>query len=437
MNPVASTPFGLPSAPAGTDARPSAYDLDRAALDALVADLGAPRYRAGQIWRWLYRGLATSFDAMTDLPVALRAALGRRLRIDTLDEVTRTTSDDRMALKFLFRLADGQLIETVLMHYVDPADDGDADVGIDLVADADDDETAGPLAGEAAAGDVPIGRHTVCLSTQAGCAMGCVFCATGQMGLVRNLTRGECVAQVVHAARIVAAAGEKIDNIVFMGMGEPLANWAATWGAVETFTDRDGLALSPRRLTISTVGIVPGILRLARTRLPVRLAVSIHAADDALRGRLVAVNETYGLDAILDACRAYEAAGRRRITFEVVLIAGVNDDAAQASLLATRLAGLRCHVNLIPLNPTPGSAMRPSRYEDAVRFQSILRDAGIPTSLRMRRGIEIAAGCGQLRSRAADGRIGRTIPVTAEAGRPARSADPSRVAAPSAAAAAT
>ncbi|MEO8082738.1 MAG: 23S rRNA (adenine(2503)-C(2))-methyltransferase RlmN [Ardenticatenales bacterium] len=403
--------------------RPSVYDLDRAALDALVAALGAPRYRAKQIWRWLYRGLVTSFDAMTDLPVTLRAALDDRLHIDTLDEVARTTSDDGLAVKYLFRLADGQSIETVLMHYVDPADDTETDADGPDDADATDggDGTGGAVSTADRSPDgavVPAGRHTVCLSTQAGCAMGCVFCATGQMGLLRNLTRGECVAQVVHAARAVAAIGERIDNIVFMGMGEPLANWTATWGAVETFTDRDGLALSPRRLTISTVGIVPGILRLAATRLPVRLAVSIHAADDALRGRLVAVNETYGVDAILDACRAYQAAGHRRITFEIVLIAAVNDAAEQAATLAARLKGLRCHVNLIPLNPTLGSTMQPSRYDDAVRFQSILRAAGIPTSLRMRRGIEIAAGCGQLRSREAEGRIGRTIPTPsgAEAG---------------------
>ncbi|MBK6769081.1 MAG: 23S rRNA (adenine(2503)-C(2))-methyltransferase RlmN [Ardenticatenales bacterium] len=381
------------------------YDLAPADLTDLVARLGAPPYRARQIRRWLYRGLATSFESMTDLPAELRSQLDDVARIGVLETVAQTTSEDGMADKFLFRLSDGQLIETVLMHYVDPADDAEPDSSVDSSEVASEPATA-PSPTRA----LPPGRHTVCLSTQAGCAMGCVFCATGQMGLMRNLTRGECVAQVIHCARLAAADGERIGNIVFMGMGEPLANWEATWGAVQTFVDPEGLGLSPRRLTISTVGIVPGILRLAAERLPVRLAVSIHAADDALRGRLVAVNETYPLQAILDACRTYQAAGHRRITFEVVLIHGVNDASADAALLALKLKGLRGHVNLIPLNPTPGSDLQPSRYDDAVRFQNVLQDAGIPTTLRMRRGIEISAGCGQLRSRAAEGQMGRTIP---------------------------
>lgn len=374
-------------------AAPSLYALDRPGIEALVAELGEPRYRADQLWRWLYRHLAPSFEAMTDLPLALRAALAERARLHTMTEVDRTVSADGMATKLLFRLADGQMIETVLMHYVDPAD-------------AYDD-----AAPEATDGSIPAGRHTVCLSTQAGCAMGCVFCATGQMGLMRDLDRGEAIEQVVWCARLLAAAGERLGNVVFMGMGEPLANWAATWGCVQALTDRQGLALSPRRLTISTVGIVPGIRRLAESGLPVRLAVSLHAPDDALRGRLVAVNATYGLDAILAACGDYQASGGRRITFEYVLIDGVNDRPEQAGALVERLAGLRAHVNLIPLNPTAGSPLRPSTPEAAGAFAGTLRRSGIPTSLRMRRGIEIAAGCGQLRSRAATGQMGRTIPV--------------------------
>lgn len=383
-------------------ARRDAYDLDPAALAAVLADMGEPAYRARQVWRWLYRGLAPSFEAMTDLPRSTRARLAEALTIGALETVATTTSDDGLATKFLFQLSDGQLVETVLMHYVDPADDAD---------DGGGEDGGSPAA-------APRGRHTVCLSTQAGCAMGCVFCATGQMGLVRNLTRGEVVAQAVACARVLAASGERLDNVVFMGMGEPLANWDATWGAVEALVDPAGFGLSPRRLTISTVGIVPGMRRLAAQKLPVRLAVSIHAADDALRGALVAVNATYPLDEVLAACHEVQAAGLRRLTIEVVLIAGVNDRPEQAALLAQRLAGLRCHVNLIPLNPTPGSTLQPSRYDDATRFQAVLRRAGYPTTLRMRRGIEIAAGCGQLRSRAAEGRLGRTIPRPAGADAP-------------------
>jgi len=411
-HPIRSDAALAPAPPAdahATDPRVDVYDLDPDALTDLVARLGVPPYRARQIRRWLYRGLATSFESMTDLPAELRSQLDDVARIGVLETVAQTTSDDGMAVKFLFRLSDGQLIETVLMHYVDPADDAELDSSVDSSADSSEAASEAATA-PSSTRTLPPGRHTVCLSTQAGCAMGCVFCATGQMGLMRNLTRGECIAQVIHCARLAAADGERIGNIVFMGMGEPLANWDATWGAVQTFVDPEGLGLSPRRLTISTVGIVPGILRLADERLPVRLAVSIHAADDALRGRLVAVNETYPLDAILDACRTYQATGHRRITFEVVLIHGVNDAPAHAALLALKLKGLRGHVNLIPLNPTPGSDLQPSRYDDAVRFQNVLRDAGIPTTLRMRRGIEISAGCGQLRSRAAEGRMGRTIP---------------------------
>jgi len=380
-------------------APPSLYALDRAGLEALVAELGEPRYRADQLWRWLYRRLAPDLEAMTDLPRGLRARLAERVRLHTLVEVARTQSADGLATKLLFRLRDGQMVETVLMHYVDPADvDGD---GPEPVGSAD--------------APIPPGRHTACISTQVGCAMGCAFCATGQMGLVRDLDRGECVEQVVWCARMLAAAGERLGNVVFMGMGEPLANWDATWGCVETLVDPGGLGLGARRLTISTVGIVPGIRRLAEAGLPVRLAVSLHAPDDALRGRLVAVNATYGLDAILAACRDYQRAGGRRITFEYVLIDGVNDRPDQAEALAARLLGLRAHVNLIPLNPTAGSVLRPSPPEAAAAFAGALRRGGIPTSLRMRRGIEIAAGCGQLRSRALEGRIGRTIPLRAVA----------------------
>jgi 23S rRNA (adenine2503-C2)-methyltransferase len=209
------------------------------------------------------------------------------------------------------------------------------------------------------------------------------------------------VEQLVVTARRLQRAGQRLTNVVFMGMGEPLTNWPATWGTVETATDPDGLGLSPRRLTISTVGIVPGIRRLADQGSAVRLAVSLHAGDEELRRRLVPLDATYGLDEILAACRAYQAGGGRRITFEVVLIDGVNDSREQAGQLANRLGGLSAHVNLIPLNPVDGVELAPSPYRRAAAFQEVLQAAGISTTLRMRRGIEIEAGCGQLRTEVA------------------------------------
>jgi 23S rRNA (adenine2503-C2)-methyltransferase len=370
------------------DPRPSLLALDREGLGSLMARLDQPAYRARQIWRWLYVALATDVAQMTDLPLSLRERLAATTRLGSLRELSRQEADDGLATKFLFGLPDGQSIETVLMHYLDPADEE-----------------------EVTPGEVPHGSHTVCFSTQVGCAMGCVFCATGQMGLVRDLDRGECLEQLLVCARHLRQHGERLSRVVFMGMGEPLANWPATRGVIETLVDPDGLALSPRRLTVSTVGLVPGIHRLAELGLPVRLAVSLHAADDALRSELVAVNRVYPLDEVLDACRAYQRALGRRITFEYVLIRGVNDSIGQATDLARRLRDFNGHVNLIPLNPTAGSPMRPSRYDDAAAFADRLRAEGLPTTLRMRRGIEIQAGCGQLRARDGEGLVGRTIPL--------------------------
>lgn len=388
MDPTAAAPL------------PSLYALDLPQLVEVLARLDQPAWRARQVWRWLYVGLVDDVAQMTDLPIGLRRSLAARFRLHTIAAETTTDSHDSPATKFLFRLRDGAFVETVLMHYGDEAAEA-----------PDDDAPSGPLeARTAPASSAGAERHTVCLSTQAGCAMGCVFCATGQMGLLRDLDRGECVEQVVWCARALARDGRRLSHVVFMGMGEPLANWAATWGTVETLTDPDGLHLSARRLTLSTVGIVPGIDRLAAMGKPVRLAVSLHAPDDALRSRLVAVNRVYGLAAILDACRRYQAAGGRRITFEYVLIDGVNDRVAQAEALARSLRGLRSHVNLIPLNPTAGSPLRPSPPDRALAFRDALQRAGLGSTLRLRRGIDIQAGCGQLRMRV-EGPVGRTLPL--------------------------
>jgi 23S rRNA (adenine2503-C2)-methyltransferase len=255
-------------------------------------------------------------------------------------------------------------------------------------------------------------RRTACISTQVGCAMGCVFCATGQGGLARNLSAGEILAQVIHFARElrqielerareggVEAAGleQPLTHVVLMGMGEPLANYEATWQAIETLTDERGYNLGVRRITLSTVGLVPGIRRMTEEGKAINLAVSLHAPEDALRDQLVPVNERYPLAEVMGAVRDYIRKTGRRVTFEYALIAGINDTLQQARQLADLLHGVLCHVNLIPLNPTPGSRLCPSPPERVDAFRDVLQQTGIPTTVRMRRGIGIEAGCGQLR----------------------------------------
>jgi 23S rRNA (adenine2503-C2)-methyltransferase len=278
-----------------------------------------------------------------------------------LTPLAETASSDGETIKGLFQLPDGAQIETVLMGYQE--------------------------------------RHTVCVSTQAGCAMGCTFCATGQMGFQRNLSAGEIVAQVLFYARQLAQGGQRLSNVVLMGMGEPLANYEASLTAIRRLIQPDGFNLGQRRITLSTVGLVPGIERFSRERLQVNLAVSLHAASDALRDQLVPVNRRYPLDQLFRVCRDYVARTRRRITFEWALIAGLNDTPAQAVALAERTRGLLCHVNLIPLNPTEADSLAPSSAEQIAIFQAELDRLGISHTLRLRRGIDIQAGCGQLRRR--------------------------------------
>ncbi len=356
--------------------RPALYDLTHAQLTDLLIDWGEPRFRADQVWHWLYRSLASDFEEMSNLPVTLRARLAAETDLNLLTPLVQQESVTGQTRKVLFRLCDGNTIESVLMGYH--------------------------------------GRRTACISTQAGCGMGCIFCATGQGGLARNLSTGEIVTQVIHFAREIREAeiqraeemGERvamdthpISNIVLMGMGEPLANYAASWQAIENLTDPRGYDLGARRITLSTVGLVPGIRRLTEEGLPVNLAVSLHAADDELRNELVPINQHYPLADLMAAVQDYVDKTRRRITIEYALIAGVNDAPHQAQELADLLTGLLCHVNLIPLNPTPGSALRPSPRDQVNGFRDELEGAGVPTTVRMRRGIDIEAGCGQLRQR--------------------------------------
>ena len=273
--------------------------------------------------------------------------------------VADIASSDGHTRKLLLRLADGQTIETVVMRFR--------------------------------------GRFTACLSTQAGCAMGCVFCATGQMGFVRHLRPEEIVAQVRIAQRALRQRGEPgLRNLVLMGMGEPLHNYDAVMTALEIIADSRGTAIAPSHITISTVGVVPGILRLAEERQPYHLAVSLHGATEAERGALVPVSRRWPLADLIAACRTYAASTRRRIFFEWTLIENTNDSPAHAKRLAALLTGLAAHVNLIPLNPTDGFAGVPSTA--AAEFQRALRAAGIPSTVRQRRGIDVAAGCGQLRA---------------------------------------
>jgi 23S rRNA (adenine2503-C2)-methyltransferase len=371
--------------------RPALYDLTYEQLSALLAGWGEPRFRADQVWGWLYSSLVGEVQAMGNLPADLRARLTAETRLSLLEPVAEEESPSGQTRKVLFRLVDELTVESVLMQYYD--------------------------------------RCTACISTQVGCGMSCVFCATGYGGLARNLSAGEIVAQVVYFAReireeligqaqaIVQQAQlpeHPVSNVVLMGMGEPLANYDATWQAIETLTDPRGYGLGARRITISTVGLVPGIRRLAGERLPVNLAVSLHASDDELRTQLVPVNARYPLADLMAAVHDYVDLTQRRVTFEYALIDGINDTLVQARRLVELLRGLLCHVNLIPLNPVtveksiaPDShplvgarQLRPSPREQVDAFRAELEAGGIPTTVRMRRGIEIEAGCGQLRQRA-------------------------------------
>ncbi len=334
------------------------YDLSLPALTELLAAWGQPAFRARQVWEWLYRHFVADTAAMTNLPAALRQRLAAETTLPIGEIVLRQDSRDGQTTKVLFRLPDGQFIETVLMAYEK--------------------------------------RRTLCISTQAGCAMGCVFCATGQMGFMRHLTVGEIVGQVMFFARQLAARGEHVTNIVMMGMGEPLHNYEATMAALDTVMDHRGLAIGPRFITLSTVGVVPGIRRLTAERRPVRLAVSLHGATDEERARLVPPARRWPLGELMAACRDYTTTLGRRIFFEWTLIDGQNDGPAQAHALGRLLAGMDAHVNLIPLNPTLGYDGRPTAGAAARAFQAVLAEYGLPSTVRQRRGIDVAAGCGQL-----------------------------------------
>ena len=357
-------------------AEPRLYDLEREDLAGLLS--GEPSYRVDQLWEGLYGSFKLPAE-MTNLPRTLREGLEQNLG-PGLTKVAESLSDDGDTVKWLWRLGDGATVETVLMRYP--------------------------------AGATSTARNTVCVSTQAGCAMACSFCATGQAGFERHLTVGEIVEQVVRAQRHLAAdppgsrpghgvhrrgaPDTRVSNIVFMGMGEPLANPDGTWPAIQRI-NRD-IGVGARHMTVSTVGLVPGIRRMAEQDLPVNLAVSLHAAHDELRDELVPINRRWPLRELMDACAAYSRATRRRITFEWALISGVNDRYEDADRLAGLARRIGAHVNLIPLNPTPGYAVQGSSRNRVHAFARRLEGARVNVTVRDTRGSDIDAACGQLRA---------------------------------------
>ncbi len=377
------------------------YDLTRPELSQLVEGWGLSRVHTARIWRYLYWECVASIEAMDKLPVKVLTRLRAETTLDELPIALETDSNDGFTRKYLLRLHDNNRIETVLMRFT--------------------------------------GRVTACISSQVGCAMGCVFCATGQMGYTRHLTAGEIVAQAVHVQRVLRATtqgkchvlrdtvnttktknqhpapsttlhksnligysssgapGSRLRNVVLMGMGEPLHNYDAVMKAVEILTDGNGIALGAEHITLSTVGVVPGILRMAAENKSVRLAVSLHAATQAGRAALVPVAHKWPLDELMAACRTYSETTGRRIFYEWTLIEGQNDSEQDARDVGHILRGLPAQVNLIPLNPTTGYAGEPTPNDAARRFQKILTEEfSIPSTVRQRRGIDIAAGCGQL-----------------------------------------
>ncbi len=336
------------------------YDLDYTALEAQVGAWGQSPAHAREVWRWLYRQLPITLTPPDTLPAALREALIAQTRLYIPPVLARQEAEDG-SRKALLLLEDGEQVEVVTLRYRQ--------------------------------------RYSACISTQVGCACGCTFCATGQQGFTRNLSNGEIVAQVLHVRRTLAAQGAALNNFVLMGMGEPLLNYAATVAALRQLTDARGAGFTARRITLSTVGIPEGIRRLAEEPLGVNLALSLHAASDELRDRLIPLNARYPLAVLREAMLDYTARTGRRIMIEWTLIAGVNDTPEQAAALIGWLQEIPAHVNLIRLNPTATCPEQPASLEALETFAAALDRAGIPRTVRQRRGQEIAAGCGQLRAK--------------------------------------
>lgn len=363
---------------------PSILDLSRDRLTSTLIEMGEKKFRADQVWRAIYHQTLDSFDEMSTLSKPFREKLKDTYRFSALEQAMFLTSADKTTSKALYKLHDGELIETVLMRY----------------------ETDGHRRN----------RKTACISTQAGCALGCTFCATGQQGFRRNLTVGEIVSQVIEMQRIARAEDEAqmdegkrskgdiqgVTNVVFMGMGEPLANYRNVISAIRVLNDGQGLNIGARHITVSTVGLVPQILQMIEEELQINLAISLHAPDNVTRSQTMPINKRYPVEELVRACHKYADATGRRIFFEYVLLREQNDSVEQAQKLGRLLNGLHCHVNLIPVNPTKEGPFERTDLNAAKDFQGGLKQYGIPSTIRMEKGIDINAGCGQLRERAID-----------------------------------
>jgi 23S rRNA (adenine2503-C2)-methyltransferase len=338
--------------------KPLINDFNKAELTERIIELGEPAYRGKQIWQMIYKQLAASPEDFSNISKELRQRLSETFCFQPLSVVKNLKSSDELTNKILFRLQDDRMIESVLMRYNE--------------------------------------RNTICISTQVGCPMNCAFCATGQMGFIRNLSAGEIVAQILYFARMLKEEGLKLTNIVVMGMGEPFHNYDAVMKAIDIINDPDGMNFGERRVTISTVGLIPRIEQFTAAKRQINLAVSLHAPSNAVRDKIIPANKKYPIDPLLEACKNYTEKTGRRITFEYALIHGLNDNYENAVQLSKRLKGMLCHVNLIPLNSTKEFDGSGSNHDRVQSFKSVLDRNGIPCSVRLKRGIDIGAGCGQL-----------------------------------------
>ncbi len=359
QRPLAVLPVAAP-----LDPRPGIAGVGPDALTAWFSERGEPTYRGRQVADAVWGTSTTSFASIRTLPGPLRASLEAAFRFDTVEDTELRVSDGGLTEKGLHRLSDGALVESVLMHY--PARAGQRE------------------------------RNTLCISSQAGCAVGCPFCATGELGFTRDLETAEIVDQVRHAARRLVAAGRRLTNVVFMGMGEPLLNLDRVLEAVDALNDPRRFGLGARHITVSTSGVVPGMRRLTALGPQFTLAVSLHAARDALRDVLVPLNRRWPIADVVDAARDHARATGRRVSYEVTMISGVNDTPVDAEAMAELLRGDHAHVNLIPMNPVAHTPWTASPMAVIERFAGTLIDAGIATTIRRNRGQEIGAACGQL-----------------------------------------
>ncbi len=351
----------------------SLTDMDQASMEEMVVSMGQPSFRGRQLFHWVHGRLEADLGRMVNLPRSLREELSNRHKVVQAELDSELVSADGMTRKRLLRLADGQRVEAVLMEAPSPGHEVD--------------------------------RYTVCVSSQVGCAMGCSFCVTGQMGFARQLSPGEIVEQLYHFERELQQSSLErgglerrlVTNVVFMGMGEPLANYDAVISTIRLLISPEGMGMGARRITISTSGLVPQIDRLAAEGLQLGLAISLHAATDEVRDRIMPINRRYPIAQLLQAAARYSSVSSRRVSYEYTMIEGVNDTVAQARQLARMLSGQLCHVNLIPMNQSLDPALRPSKPDRIAAFRELLEEAHIPCTVRETKGQDILAACGQLR----------------------------------------